>query len=425
MYFTNTYRWDFDALIALCAPRAVLLGNSDVDDIFPVPGYRRPAAKSRRIYELLGAGDHFTLMETKGPHKDTPELREGAFAWMNRWLKNETGKIDLPQYPPFKPQQLRVFDRLPADAINTTIHESFIQPAATLIPKGTAKVRDWWPGQSKRWRQDLEEKVFRGWPANPPTLDIKDVEDVKHKGLRLRVFDFTSEEQVTLRLWLMTAEKTEKAKLVVLSAVDETGWQEWARELGPALQKLLGLPSEPASDEKNLEQYLRLFKDQGIAFATLAPRGVGPTRWAEKDEQDKSIAQQVRRRFGLLGQTLDGQRAWDVRRGLAVLHTVADLRGASRWLQGKGDMAGIVLYAGLFEPDVSRFDLWSPPASHRQGPTFLNVRRVLDMPQAIALAFPRSVRLYIKEDAEARAWAWPIELQKALGKEHLKVRKVE
>ena len=98
----------------------------------------------------------------------------------------------------------------------------------------------------------------------------------------------------------------------------------------------------------------------------------------------------------LIGQTLDGQRTWDVRRGLAVLRTVGDLKGAPLWLQGKGDMAGLVLYAGLFEPDVARFDLWSPPASHRQGPTFLNVRRVLDMPQAVALAFPRSVRLYVK-----------------------------
>jgi hypothetical protein len=222
----------------------------------------------------------------------------------------------------------------------------------------------------------------------------------------------------------MTGEKTEKPKLVVLSAVDEAGWQEWTRELGPVFQKALGLATDPPLDEKGLEQYQRFFKEQRVAFATLAPRGVGPTRWAEKDEQGKSIVPQVRRRFGLLGQTLDGQRAWDVRRGLAVLRTLGDLKGAPLWLQGKGDMAGIVLYAGLFEPDVARFDLWGPPASHRQGPIFLNVRRVLDMPQAVALAFPRSVRLYVKEDAEARAWAWPLELQKSLGKEYLRIRKV-
>jgi hypothetical protein len=73
---------------------------------------------------------------------------------------------------------------------------------------------------------------------------------------------------------------------------------------------------------------------------------------------------------------------------------------------------------------VARLDLWHPPASHRQGPTFLNVRRVLDMPQAVALAFPRKVRLYVKDDAEAGAWEWPLQLQKALGQEWLQVRKV-
>ena len=40
MYMVNTYRWDFPMVAALCAPRPLLLGNSDADSIFPVPGYR-------------------------------------------------------------------------------------------------------------------------------------------------------------------------------------------------------------------------------------------------------------------------------------------------------------------------------------------------------------------------------------------------
>jgi hypothetical protein len=46
------------------------------------------------------------------------------------------------------------------------------------------------------------------------------------------------------------------------------------------------------------------------------------------------------------------------------------------------------------------------------------------MPQAMALAFPRKVRLYVKDDAEAKAWEWPVKLQKALGQEHLQIRAV-
>ena len=79
MFMVNTYRWDFPMVAALCAPRPLLLGNSDKDEIFPVPSYRRLAAKVRNIYDLYGAGDKFALLETEGPHQDTPELRSALF----------------------------------------------------------------------------------------------------------------------------------------------------------------------------------------------------------------------------------------------------------------------------------------------------------------------------------------------------------
>ena len=58
-------------------------------------------------------------------------------------------------------------------------------------------------------------------------------------------------------------------------------------------------------------------------------------------------------------------------------------------------MAGIVLYASLFEPDIAELDLSNLPESHREGPIFLNVLRFMDIPQAIAMANERTkVRLY-------------------------------
>jgi hypothetical protein len=161
------------------------------------------------------------------------------------------------------------------------------------------------------------------------------------------------------------------------------------------------------------------------AFAAVAPRGVGPPRWSESSPFDgKPAGRHILRRFALLGETLDGQRVGDVRRAVACLRTLDAVKGAPLWLQGDGDMAGVALYAALFEPDVARLDLYHPPASHRQGPILFNVRLVLDMPQAVALAFPREVRIYVRDDEEAKAWEWPLQLQRALGKEYLQVRKV-
>jgi hypothetical protein len=68
--------------------------------------------------------------------------------------------------------------------------------------------------------------------------------------------------------------------------------------------------------------------------------------------------------------------------------------------------------------------LWHLPASHRQGPIFLNVRRILDLPQALALTWPRQVRLYVKDEAEAKNFDWPLQLQKSLGQGHIKIRPI-
>jgi hypothetical protein len=44
------------------------------------------------------------------------------------------------------------------------------------------------------------------------------------------------------------------------------------------------------------------------------------------------------------------------------------------------------------------------------------------MPQAVALALPRTVKLHVKDEEAARAWSWPARLQKAVGGEGLKIR---
>jgi dienelactone hydrolase len=149
MYFTNTHRWDFAQVAALIAPRPVLLGNSDEDTIFPVPGYRRIAEKVRKVYALYGAEEKFDLLETKGLHKDTPELRIGINRWMNRWLRDDVTtdvKDDLP--PRLKPADLKVFAKLPEGRINESIHEFFVRPARLDLPASPAVARDWWSAKS-------------------------------------------------------------------------------------------------------------------------------------------------------------------------------------------------------------------------------------------------------------------------------------
>jgi hypothetical protein len=379
------------------------------------------ADKVRLIYDLYGARDRFALLETRGPHKDTPELRQGEFGWMERWLKGTTGAVKDPERPPLTPPQLKVFSRLPDDAINSTIQETFIKPVRPQLPESREVARQWWSGQRPEWLRILQDKVFCGWPRSPPELQPRLAAETKHEGLCLRAVDFTSENDVQLRLWLLKAEKVEKPSLVILTAMDEPDWQEWVHDLGPAFQGALETEHPSKVDESKFDQNRRVLSYHRWAFATVAPRGIGPTRWAKPGTATDI---HVRRRFALLGQTLDGQRVWDVRRALAVLRTIPELKAAPVWLHGKGVMAGVALYAALFEPDVARLELWHPPATHREGPIFLNVARFLDMPQAVAMAGPRPVYIYVNGAVEAGQWDWTLRLQRALGQETTKIRQL-
>src|SRR5262249_46095916 len=220
-------------------------------------------------------------METKGPHKDTQELRLGAFRWMNRWLKDDKGEVTERDVPKLTPQQLKVFERLPGDAINVAIHESFVKTARIEQPHAPTVTREWWKGRAPELMDELRTRVFRGWPEKPPALNARLAQDVKHNGLRLRAYDFVSEEEVELRLWLMTADKVEKPTLVVLNALDEEGWREWVADLGPAFKEALQLPAEPKLEAARFDQNVKTLQFHRWAFAEVAPRGVGPTRWSE------------------------------------------------------------------------------------------------------------------------------------------------
>ena len=107
----------------------------------------------------------------------------------------------------------------------------------------------------------------------------------------------------------------------------------------------------------------------------------------------------------LVGQTLDGMRVWDIRRGIQACGRVAGIESLPLWMQAKRDMAVNALYAAVFEQKIERADLWRLPQSHRNGPDYLNVLRILDIPQAVAIASEHSkVRLYQEDLA---GWEYP------------------
>lgn len=398
MYMVNTYRWDYPLVAALLAPRPLLLSNTDRDGIFPLDGVVRTYDQARRIYELYRAGDQLGLHLTAGPHRDTQELQTGAFLWFHRHLKQDTTPIERPAVKYFEPEQLKVFDQLPQDQRNAEIHESFVpvaEPAA--VPADT----DAWRVQREAWRTALREKTFRAWPAETGDLDIARAFAADRDGLHLEAWDFTSQTAIRLRLYLLHRSGLERAESTVLNVLDEAAWTEFLATVRPAFEAELAGESLPAADQAAYGRIADTLRNSAQVAACLAPRGVGPTAW---DASEKKQTQH-QRRFYLLGQTVDGMRVWDVRRAIQALRSLDLASGAPLALHGRRQAAGIALYAALFEPGLSRLDLHDLPTTHRDGPYLLNVRRFLDMPQAVAMAAERSD--VVLHQADASGWEYP------------------
>ena len=408
MYIVNTYRWDYPLLAALVAPRPLLISNSDKDNIFPLDGVVRLHEKVRNIYRLYNAEKNLGLHITEGPHKDTQEMRIHAFVWFNRFLKEDNPLIDKPAVAFFEPEQLKVFDELPADQINTEIHETFVAKAPQPSVPQSAKE---WAKQRKTWMKSLREKSFRGWPteADAGPLDIKTIFSVERNGIRFSAYDFTSQPHVRLLLYTAHRVGLNKTEMVTLDVLNEEDWREWLASMRVGFADELNDQTLPEPDEKAFKRKQGLFKNTNRVMAYFAPRGIGPTAW-NPDEHKQT---QIRRRFMLLGQTLDGMRVWDVHRVIQAIRTIDSLSGTPIQLRGGQNMSGIVLYASLFESGVARLDLLNLPNSHRDGPTFLNVLRYLDIPQAVAMAAENSrVRLYQKDGS---GWQFPHAVAQKMG----------
>jgi cephalosporin-C deacetylase-like acetyl esterase len=398
MYMVNTYRWDYPLVAALVAPRQLLLSNTDRDGIFPLDGVVRTYEKARRIYELYQAGDQLGLYLTSGPHRDTQELQTGAFLWFNRHLKGDADPIEKPAVKFFEPEQLKVFDQLPQDQRNTEIHESFVPLAE---PAAVPADPDAWRAQREAWRTALLEKSFRAWPAEPGELDTAQAWAADRDGLHLEAWDFTSQTAIRLRLYLLHRSGLEQAESVVLNVLDDPAWNEFLATLRPAFEAELAEETPPAADEAALGRIANTLRNSAQVLAWIAPRGVGPTLW---DQSEKKQTQH-QRRFYLLGQTLDGMRVWDVRRAIQALRSLEIADNAPLALHSQRVAAGVALYAALFEPNIRRLELHDLPPTHRNGPYLLNVRRYLDLPQAVAMAAEHSD--LVLHQADASGWEYP------------------
>ncbi len=362
MFFHNIYQWEWTTALALFAPKPLLFANSDDDKIFPMSGNKRIIERLRTCYAMFGAKENVDEHVSKGGHDYRPDLRIAIFAFFHKHLKGDKAPIKDADFPKIEGKELRAFadDKdIPKDAINATADETFVPVAkvALLTEKnfGTWKID---------LLKQLKEKTFRHLP--PPT---KMLEGHSGKGED----EYRTEANISFPVYIKSKGGDKQITLVVLN------------------------PDE--GHRKETEFWTKRYPDD--SQVTIHPRGGGPKQWAKKNPPNT-----VERSLALLGQTVDSGRVWDVF-AAATMRLGGTLRAV-----GKGPAGILAGYAALFnhlskEKErliIDEVVIVDPPVSHRDGPHFLNVMRVLDIPEALGLLAPDVKLTLIGKNAKDKAF---------------------
>jgi dienelactone hydrolase len=82
--------FDQHMMLALIAPRPLLLSTSDDDVVFPNAGWsvRRSLARVRPVYESLGSAEQLEAYFFAGGHSFPQHASARAYSWLDRWLKS-------------------------------------------------------------------------------------------------------------------------------------------------------------------------------------------------------------------------------------------------------------------------------------------------------------------------------------------------
>ncbi len=365
IYVHNTFLRDFPVAGALIAPRPLLICSGRRDGDFPADGYHQVFGRVKRVYELSARAsgpDRVREVDEDVGHVDSPLFRQETRAWMDRWLKNETGPAAAMQREEQKPEtpgDLACLRDLPADAVNYHIHDRFI---GAHRPRPPASLPHW-EERRKTILGELTSKVFRWFPGQEIPFETRVTGDdggwAAEYGDYKEVI-FASEPGLPVRARLITPRPASK----------ETPLLVYVKRRGDSIY---------AYDYDELLPLLGRF-----TVLILNPRLTeSPVSEAEYAE--------IERTASWVGRTVAGMHVWDILRALAWASQEQLPSADSVTVYAKGDMAVVALYAALFDERVQRLVVSDPPGSHWQRPALLNVLRVTDTPEAAGAFAPRDL----------------------------------
>jgi dienelactone hydrolase len=278
-------------LLAMAAPKPVLIIAAGQDQSFPIDGVRAVADYGRALYESYGARDRIDLVvdETEG-HGYQRRKREAAYGWFRRWLMGR-GDGGPSSEPPtvtlaFDAPELRCFP------------VGRNQPAGPAIIAMVGRLARDLPPASPR----LESGSVLGSPPEPRPAPLR------LRPIRLQRLRIATEPGISVPAFLLRP-KGEPRGLVL--AVDDRGKE--------------ALGSDPVIGEAI---------EQGWAVCGVDPRGIG--------ELATTRPGWVFAVSLLLGENLVGRQAADLSRVMDALGASGSFPGKPVGLYARGPNASLM-----------------------------------------------------------------------------------
>ncbi len=360
-FWINYHRWCWPDIGALIAPRAFLIASGSEDVLWRPSGYRDVAHRIRHQYAALGMPKQFELVEDLSPHGYTPKLRQAIFTFFNTHLKNDPTPVqdDVTDFAEPEENLLVFGGKLPKDDTMMQMDARLVKAAEVSLPDTESQ----WQAHQKEALAKLRQITFRHTPADStprPRDKLADGGTKEGDVYGTRVFD--TADGLTLAVKTRHAQQSATPAPMVVFAM-----QPEARSTFTG-----GGSSRPGLAPE--------FASAGVEVRNTGATSVGPGYlWT------------LRRMYPLLGHTLPERQVNDLLAGAALIWQEPAIDAMV--LFGRGETAALAIYAALLDPQIGELILDAPPESHTKPETaeFLGILRIGDLPQNLALLYPRPI----------------------------------
>lgn len=367
-FYPNVDRMDFPEILALIAPRPLLILGGRKDPIFPPAGFREAFQRTSRIYGLVGPSDgsdpRIRLVESGEGHADPPHFLYETRKWMCRWLLAapvpDSVMMDS-SFSAVSPADLRCTEAVPPGALNACIHDRWIRVPAQKLPASRGE----WERRKTELLHKLGTGIFSWFP--PIEIPFKTRAFPASGGFagefaNFKEYEFDTEPGVPVKVCLLTPKGLKGPVPLIL----------WTQRPADAVI----FP--------DVDEFFPVLRTHAVAILT--------PRFAERPLSGHEYAD-IERTAALSGRSLAALRTWDVMRSIAWAIRDRALAPSSVTVYGSGEAGIAGLYAALFDSSIGHVVLREPPSSHFEGAALPTILRETDIAEVAGMVAPRRLTL--------------------------------